>query len=305
MTSSAERRFPDFFIVGHPKSGTTALYEMLRSHPQIFMPDLKEPRWFATDLRERFGGDGRLPKSEDQYLDLFVRAAAGQVTGEASPSYLRSKLAAGLIAEARPDARIIAILREPAGFLRSLHMELVQNHVEPEQDLRAALAGEQIGPDGLRRYTDRIAYVEQLRRYREVFAPEQVLVLIYDDFRRDNEGTVRTVLRFLGVDDSFALRSVEANPSVQVRSLRLDRLTRRAQGAQGPMARALKDRIKTLSRGGAVFARARRRLVYTAPQPAEEALMRELRERFKPEVHALGEYLDRDLLALWGYERDR
>lgn len=312
MTSSAERRFPDFYVVGHPKSGTTALYEMLRAHPQIFMPDLKEPRWFATDLRARFAGAPApsapgapaLPETLDQYLELFAPAGPGQLTGEASPSYLRSRLAAGLIAEARPDAKIIAILREPAGFLRSLHMELVQNHVEPEQDLRAALAAEQVGPDGLRRYTDRVAYVEQLRRYREAFPDEQLLVLIYDDFRADNEGTVRGVLRFLGADESVPLPSVEANPSVHVRSLRLDRLTRRVQGAQGPLARALKDRLKMLAGGGDVFARARRGLLYAPPPPPEEALMGELRRRFEPEVRALGEYLDRDLLELWGYDRD-
>jgi len=47
------RRRPDFFVVGQPKSGTTALYEMLRQHPQIYMPDLKEPEFFAADLRRR------------------------------------------------------------------------------------------------------------------------------------------------------------------------------------------------------------------------------------------------------------
>ncbi len=67
-------------------------------------------------------------------------------------------------------------------------------------------------------------YVEQLRRYHAVFAPEQVLVLIYDDFRADNEATVRRVLRFLGVDDSVPVVPIEANPTVRVRSLRLDEL---------------------------------------------------------------------------------
>ncbi len=51
---AAASRVPDFFIVGHAKCGTTALYEMLRTHPQIYMPELKEPAYFATDLRNRF-----------------------------------------------------------------------------------------------------------------------------------------------------------------------------------------------------------------------------------------------------------
>src|ERR1700680_1492993 len=83
-------RIPDFFIVGHHKSGTTALYEMLRRHPQIYMPDLKEPRYFASDLRPALDSpaSGRIPRTLEDYLALFAHATVGQRVGEASPSYL-------------------------------------------------------------------------------------------------------------------------------------------------------------------------------------------------------------------------
>src|SRR3954451_11362001 len=147
---AARRRFPDFFIVGHHKSGTTALYEMLRSHPQIFMPALKEPRYFASDLRLHFEAvkSGRHPTTLDDYLALFDDAGLGQLTGEASPSYLRSRVAARAIAEVQPRARIIAIRREPASFVRSLHFQLMQDRVEAEPDLRRAIAAEQIERGG-------------------------------------------------------------------------------------------------------------------------------------------------------------
>src|SRR5437588_778856 len=61
-------------------------------------------------------------------------------------------------------------------------------------------------------YSEHVRYVEQLRRYHDVFAREQVLVLIYEDFRRDNEATVRTVLRFLGLDDTLPVELVETKP---------------------------------------------------------------------------------------------
>jgi len=322
MTSSPEPprgRLPDFFIVGHPKSGTTALYEMLRRHPQIFMPDLKEPRWFAPDLRPRFqpaaAGPPRLalPQTLEEYRALFAPAAPGELVGEASPSYLRSKAAAGLIAAARPDARIIAVLREPASFLRSLHLEFVQNHVEHEQDLRRAFEKERLepGPDGgegppATRYSDRVRYVEQLERYAAVFPREQMLVLIYDDFRRDNEGTVRTVLRFLGVDEGAPIALVEANPTVHVRSLRADRFVRSIYAGQGPLAGALKSALRRMPGGGALAAAlrgVRRGALYGAPRAPDEEFMNELRRRFRGEVEALGEYLERDLLHEWGYER--
>src|SRR5271154_7623584 len=81
-----QKRLPDFFIVGHPKCGTTALHQMLRRHPQIHMP-LKEPRFFAQELRSRYRrlGPGTLPETLDQYLALFAAADPGQLAGEASP----------------------------------------------------------------------------------------------------------------------------------------------------------------------------------------------------------------------------
>src|ERR1700733_5877159 len=85
-------RVPDFFIVGHPKCGTTALYEMLRAHPQIYMPDFKEPWFFAHDMRPRFQPvrSGTVPDTLERYMSLFAAAAPGQRVGEASSSYLRS-----------------------------------------------------------------------------------------------------------------------------------------------------------------------------------------------------------------------
>jgi hypothetical protein len=240
---------PDFFIVGHHKSGTTALFEMLRRHPQIYMPDMKEPKFFATDLPARFEPDSSrgLPHTLEEYLALFQDARDDQRVGEASPSYLTSRDAAAAIAQVQPAARIIAILREPASFLYSFHLQMVQSHVESEADLHKALAAEEVNRGGrtFRRYSDHLAYVEQVRRYHAVFAPEQVLVLIYDDFRADNEATLKTVLRFLDVDETVALEVLDTNPTVRVRSPRADRLIQALSVGRGPLARRLRGTIKS------------------------------------------------------------
>ncbi len=303
-----ERRVPDFFIVGHHKSGTTALYEMLKRHPQIYMPDVKEPRFFASDLRSLVNqsSSSGLPQTYDQYLALFDSARPKQLVGEASPSYLRSHTAAGEIAGVQPQARIIAILREPASFVRSLHYQLLQERVETETDLRKAFSQEEIFRRGQRmlRYSDHVHYADQLRRYHEAFPKEQVLVLIYDDFRRDNEATVRSVLRFLDVDDTAPIAVLDANPTVSVRSPRLERVARSLQAGRGPVSGALKATVKTLAPrrlGSNAFWALRRRLVYGPPQPPDEAFMLELRSRFKGEVVAVSDYLGRDLVTLWGY----
>jgi Sulfotransferase family len=316
---SAGSRAPDFFIVGHGKSGTTALWDMLRRHPQVHLP-YKEPWFFSDELRPlaalRPEGTGRTPRTVEEYLSLFDGAMPEQRIGEASSVYLWSRTAAGRIAEAQPDARIIAVLREPASFLRSLHYQFVQVYVEPEKDLRKALALEDARREGRGRpsnpywpggtlYSEHVRYVEQLRRYHAVFAPEQVLVLVYDEFRQDNEATVRKVWRFLEVDDTRPVLVMDANPTVRVRSRRLYALVHQLAAGGGALPRAVQATAKTLAPQALTRERAMRirdRFVYAKPQPPDEALMLELRRRFKGEVQALSEYLDRDLVTLWGYD---
>ena len=133
-------RVPEFFIAGQPKSGTTALYEMLKRHPRIYMPDRKEPRFFASEMYDRDPPrPGGTPKDLAEYLTWFEAARPEQVVAEASPWYLWSPTAAARIAEVQPDARIVVILREPTSLVRSLHMEFEQLYVETETDLRRAV----------------------------------------------------------------------------------------------------------------------------------------------------------------------
>jgi hypothetical protein len=307
---SQSLRAPDFFIVGHPKSGTSALFRMLAAHPRLHMPR-KEPHFFVPELDTR-----RSRGTLQDYLLLFAGAREDQLIGEATTSYLWSSSAAGRIAEVQPEARIIAILREPASFLRSLHLQLLRSNVENVSDLREALALEEERRAGRRipresprpqllLYSEHVRYVEQLRRYRAMFPPECVLELIYEDFRADNDATLRRVLRFLGVEDDASLPSIEANPAATVRAPRVHELTRGLYMGRAPGAGAAKRAIKALTsqrvRRGALWQVRRRQL--RQPSAPDEQLMLELRTRFTPEVEALSEYLGRDMVSFWGYDQ--
>jgi Sulfotransferase domain len=313
-------RVPDFFIVGHPKCGTTALYEMLRRHPQIFMPELKEPWFFSNDMEPRFQPPraGPTPKTLDEYVSLFVDAKPDQRAGEASSPYLLSRDAAANIAQVNPDARIIAILREPASFIRSLHQQLLLTHVESKKDLGTAIALEDARRSGkkiprrshrpqLLLYSDHIRYVEQLRRYHAVFPREQVLVLIYDDFRADNDATVRQVRRFLGVDDAPPVEVMDANPTVRgIRSQQIDELLNAVSVGRGPVSRSVKAAVKMVTPGRArmrAIEVTQRHVINGKPPTPDEDVLVELRRRAKGEVEALSEYLERDFVGLWGYDR--
>jgi Sulfotransferase family len=321
--SIADARFPDFFIVGHAKCGTTALYDMLRRHPEIFMSVPKEPWFFArenpdpqTSGRRSIAFTGEKHETVEEYLALFAGARSDQKIGEASSSYLWSETAPAKIAAVRPDARIIAIFREPAAFLRSLHLQHLSTHDESEKDFRRAIELEQERRQDRKIprhanwpqvliYTDRLRYAEQLRRYQSLFGAERVLALIYEDFRADNEMTLRRVLRFLDVDDAHPLRLLERNPTVTVRSVHLDDFRRSLRSGSTPALRIVRDAGKALT-----TRRLRERLyyplvrssVFSAPPPVDPQFMRELRRRFAGEVEALSRVLERDLVKLWGYD---
>jgi hypothetical protein len=323
LVPAGHGRIPDFFIVGNPKSGTTALYEMLMRHPQIYMPASKEPWFFAPELQVRPPPRPEgIAQTIDEYMALFDRARPEQRVGEATALYLWSPAAAARIADARPDARIIAILREPASFLQSLHLQFLQTYIETESHLGKALALERDRREGRHVprhtywpqaliYSDHVRYVEQLQRYYSVFSPEQVLVIIYDDFRADNDATVGQVLRFLDVDDTYALTAdpqspiaVSANPTVRARSQRLNELMHALSVGRGPVSVAVKAALKTVTprrlRSKSLSA-LQQRVLFADPKPPDEQVILDLRRRCKPEVVALSEYLGRDLVTLWGY----
>lgn len=302
-------------MVGQPKSGTTALYEMLRAHPEIFMPALKEPNFFCTDLvgpamwREGFS----CVTAMDDYLALFDAARPGQIAGEASVHYLASHVAARKICDFNSNAHIIAILREPASLLRSLHLQLLESGVESVPDLATAL-----GLEGERRrgravpsrshrpqllmYSENVRYVDQLERFRTFFPPEQMLVLVYDDFVRDNEAVLRQVFRFLGIDDSVSVPIIHANPSVLVRAPRVGLALHRLSTGPSRPHRIVRNAIKAVT--GRTVRRQLLAMAYTSlatkPPAVDSSLMADLRERYAPEVARLSEYLGRDLVAQWG-----
>ena len=290
---------PDFFVVGAFKSGSTALYEQLRRHPQIFMPFHKEPLYFGDDLTRRYGRMGL-----DDYLRLFRGAQPGQRVGEASTWYLYSTSAAREIKEFAPDAQILVVLRNPVDVMYGQHNQLIFNVIEDIADFEQALAAEDDRRAGRRLppgpinvenlfYRHSVRFAEQLERYFDVFGPERVHVMLSDDLRRDGAGVVRGALEFLGVDPSLAAAPPTANESRRVRSPLIQRLIFAPKLLlpmapflrRFPLVRALRTRMLEMN------SQARPR------PPMDPALRRRLLDEFEPEIKRLATLIDRDLSA--------
>lgn len=304
--SSPSDRLPQFLVAGAPKAGTTALHAYLRQQPGVFVPELKEPSFFAPDVPTR----RRL--SQDDYLALFDHPEAYRPftpRGEVSVWYLYSQGAARAIHGLCGPIRIVALLRNPLEAIPALHAQFVFNGDEP-LDLAAALDAEEerlagrgrppgswVGPECLA-YRQVYRYAEQLDRFEAVFGQERVRWLLFDDFVGDTPGTFTEILDFLGVEAPVAeLDFRPHNPHRSPRHRWLRSLFRRHEGALRGLARRLVPRPGARRRlGWKLKEQLTRATGRKGPRPdLEPGLRQRLADEMEGEIHALGTRLGRRL----------
>ena len=214
-------RLPTFLVIGAARSGTTALYLYLRQHPNVFMSRGKETNFFAFEGEAL---DFRGPGAEfvnnsvvtlNAYCRLFADAPEGAAIGEASPLYLYSPHAAERIHARLPDARLIAILRNPIEQAYSHYLYARKEAIEPLPDFMAALDAQEDRRKArwqpLFQYVDFARYHVQLRRYLAHFRRDRIKLFLYEDFAADPVRVMQQIFRFIGVDDAFV-------PDVSVRA---------------------------------------------------------------------------------------
>jgi Sulfotransferase family len=297
---------PNFFIIGAQKAGTTSLYHYLSQHPQIFMSPKKEPFFFNHEIdakgqvvREAFGGPN--PQhvkfaNIGEYHALFRGVSGEKAIGEASVLYIYAPGTAERIKRYVPEAKVIALLRNPADRAYSAFLHAVRIGREPLTDFAQALREEE---HRIRdnwhyvfHYRTRGLYHAQIERYYEVFGTEKVGVWLYEDLSNDPVGVVQSAFRFLGVDDAFTPDvSTKHNP------------------ARVPKSQAARSMIRitntTLPFVGKIFPPAsekarqlvtNRTLIEAAPMDPETR--RGLIEGYREDVLKLQELIGRDL-SVW------
>jgi len=259
---------PNFFIVGAPKAGTTSLYHLLDQHPQIYMSPVKEPCYFASEIRpenfsaeheprirreaqelrqylsgpmleKRFSG---VVSKWDDYLKLFQNATNEKAIGEASVCYLWSQTAAQNIISRVPNAKIIIVLRDPAERAFSQYLHTVTSGLT-SQSFREQVEESVRSPGGkfdvLHPFLELGLYHQQVKRYLELFPKENLRIYFY----QEQAQIVPDILQFLCLDSSIAPDLSERHLEPRIpRAIAPSHLLKRSgiwQGAKKMTPRAL------------------------------------------------------------------
>jgi len=193
--------WPNFFIVGAPKAGTSSLYEYLRKIPGIYMSPNKEPNYFSINTVPANRSYNKPIRDKKKYLNLFANAKNAKIIGEASPSYLRSEEVPKLIHEVSQEARILISLRDPveriySGYLMAIRRGRTKTdfYEGMQSALRSKTDDEKPG-FGL--YSG--LYAKNVKSYLETFGEKQVKIIIFEEWIHDPKKTVEEILKFLGV----------------------------------------------------------------------------------------------------------
>jgi len=287
---------PDFFIVGAPRCGTTAMNEYLKRHPEIFISNRKEIHFFDTDLHTV------PPRTEAEYLKLFELATDQKWVGETSVWYLLSDVAASRIKAFNPESRIIIMLRNPVDMVYSLHGRMLFHDNEDVEDFQKAFAmsnqrwqGPGVSyrcelPAKCLAYQEVGRFGAQAQRYYDLFDPSRIHIVVYDDFRADTPGQYQKILQFLEVEPTVVTDFKTINPHVKVRSRFLQSLAERSAGLSkpaGPWRRKISKAIWKINRKPT-----------TRPTLSVD-LRRNIQEHFRNDIHRLSDLLNRDLARRW------
>ncbi|MDQ1521009.1 MAG: hypothetical protein QOI55_2082 [Actinomycetota bacterium] len=271
-------RLPDFLIVGAPRSGTTALAQYLRGHDGVFIPVRKELNFF--DRSEQSG------RPLEWYGRQFDAARGDQLVGEATPTYLFTPEAPNRMAALIPEARLIALLRNPVDRAYS-HYWLCRLLGVERRDFADAVLDELGGRalPGLE-YLAYGRYLEQIERTLEHFPRTSLLVQLFDDLKAVPDEFFETVCRHIGADPTFkpSIVGERINTAQRPRSVMLWRGLERWRNSK---RRGFRVARFISSKNSAPF----------TPPPMGPDVRASLIDHFAESTDALGAWLERDLSA--------
>ncbi len=293
--SEQQKKMPNFLMIGAPKAGTTSLFQYLRLHPDVFLSDLKEPNFFALEHKnityqgpgDKRGNRCRISNISD-YEALFSEAEAGKAIGEASTFYLYSEDAAKNIFAHVPNMKMIAILRNPVDLAYSAYLHMKREGREPCSSFEEALAQEQTRIDQnwgpLWHLTRQGFYAQQLKRYYQYFPEEQIKIFLYEDWQKNQQGVLKDIMIFLGIDHTINLdTSKRFNESGVPKSL----LIHQTLTKNNIIKRMLKPLLPKQLRRSMMASLTKKNLKQNNTVAMSETTRKMLQARFKDDIQAL------------------
>lgn len=213
--SKSTPKWPNLFLVGAPRSGTTTLHEMLDRHPDIFMSKVKEPNYFSTPpIPERHRQVLGATQDKKEYLSLFNDASDQKYIGEGTTHYLSDYEAPKRIHSASPNAKIIAIIRNPIDRAYSAFLLLGRrggNGMTFYETMKKQIADDK-NKNTFGNFAVQGQYSKLLDNFYKYFDKKQVLVLSFDDLRKNPTLIKKQLANFLEVPiEGFSEDKVEKN----------------------------------------------------------------------------------------------
>jgi hypothetical protein len=217
--------WPNFFVVGAARCGTTSLWAYFKQHPDIFMSEVKEPSFFSQYEIGRY-----YVHDQSAYLRLFSRGARKKYRGEASPSYLWHEGTPAKIRRVSPEAKIVISLRDPVARAYSSYW-LFTHFGQERRPFLDAIQDEIAEPPAPGEpppfYTGRGFYADSVARYLETFG-DNARVLVFEELVADVRGHLREVFSFLEIDASVTdrIRTEGFNSSAKPRNTLASKILR-------------------------------------------------------------------------------
>lgn len=297
---------PNFFLLGAPKCGTTALAEYLSERDDVFFSKPKEPLFWCDDLGIEPHALRARTLAEYEALFDAVDPARHRIIAEGTTSYLRSPKALQACAARYEGAKFVAILRNPVEVAHAFHMEQLYTGLEKEKDFRRAWADQPRRETEWDRATDgrpdsllyrRIAaFAGQIETFFALVPPERRRVFLYDDFRADPGRVWRELLDFLDLPDDGRTDFTPRNAAHAQRFPALSHFLLAPPAPLAPLIRAL--RLRLLGSDSRLVAALKRFLnVRRARRALDPDLRAEISRSFRPDVERLERLLGRDLSA--------
>ncbi len=209
-------KYPNLFIVGAAKAGTTSLYEYLTKSDEVFMSPVKEPHYFSKvqetkKFQPKKYKTGQKYHSividdENEYLSLFNGSENFKYIGEASPSYLYDTHSAKLIREKSVDAKIIIVLRNPIDRAYSHYLMDYREGIQTltfDKAIKEDLNQKKKGWGVSHLYIELGMYYEQVKQYLDLFEKENLLILEFSELQNDLNLSLKRISQFLNISDSF------------------------------------------------------------------------------------------------------